>query len=482
MTQLDLQSLTQEWHSILDKDERNSFYDQEIFPVLLQVLIPREQKRYPEPYTHLILPVGLSPEPLIISILILRPEKVYFLYTKASGDYLDRIAKDTNLRISQISQDEISDTNVPEIYQKVKAIYEKWEKPERVAVDISGGKKSMVGGCALAGSFIGARLFYIDSKFNPEFKKPDPGSERLMILDNPYDVFGDLKLEQAKQLFKQIDYVGSQRILKELEQETSNPQLYHAHSLLCQAYSAWDDWNIDKALEVMNQTIEVIKRYARSDYNTPLNNQISYLQRQLFILEKLKEASNLISSSESELSVLTDYKLYLPMMGTLNAGAIRQEKRGKLDVSALLWYRLIELLSQQRLICYGLITSAPDYSCTKYNKSELLSKYKLVLPKIFGSKKDIRFISDLPDNISLIQGYMLLHVLEDPLVQGQNLRGINGNIEARNKGIFAHGFKPLSQKGYNDFKELAENLVMAFKNIDKTNQEIWDDCHFIATI
>ena len=79
MSELNLESLMQQWHSIKDRDERNRFYDEQVFPVLLQTVIPREQKRYPEPYTHLILPVGLSPEPLIISILILRPKKVYFL-------------------------------------------------------------------------------------------------------------------------------------------------------------------------------------------------------------------------------------------------------------------------------------------------------------------------------------------------------------------------------------------------------------------
>lgn len=482
MSELNLESLMQQWHSIKDRDERNRFYDEQVFPVLLQTVIPREQKRYPEPYTHLILPVGLSPEPLIISILILRPKKVYFLYTKDSEKYLDRIVKDTNLRISQISQDEINETNVPEIYKKVKAIYEKWEKPERVAVDITGGKKSMVGGCSLAGSVIGARIFYIDSKFNTEFKKPDPGSEKLMILDNPYDVFGDLKLERARELFTQLDFVGAQRLLKELEQETSNPELYQARSLLCQAYSTWDDWNITKAVEVMTQTIEMVKRYARGNENTPLNNQVIYLQQQLIIIEQLKQALDLIANSESELSVLTNHKLYLPMMGTLRAGAIRQEKRGKLDVAALLWYRLIELLSQQRLSSYGLKTSSPDYSCTKYDESELLSKYQSVSAKTSSSKKSSSTISELPNPISLIQGYTLLQALEDPLTQNQKLQEIRGKVEVRDHGIFAHGFKPLSQEKYDQFKGLAENLVTAFNNSDDRNKDIWDNCDFIANI
>jgi len=477
MTQFNLKSLTQKWQSIGDRDDRNHFYDKQIFPVLLNDLIPREQQKHPEPYTHLILPVGLSPEPLIISILILRPQKVHFLYTKDSEQYLDRIFKDTNLQFSQVSKDLINDTNVPEIYQKVKDIYEKWGKPERVAVDITGGKKSMVGGCALAGSLIGARLFYIDSEFfNSELKKPEPGSERLMILDNPYDVFGDLKLEQAKELFTQTDYVGAHRLLEDLERKTSTPQLYQARSLLCQSYSAWDDWNINKAVEFMTKTIEFIKRYAHSDQNTPLNNWITHLQRQLYILEKLKEALDSIGNINSEIRVLADYQLYLPMMGTLRAGATRQEKRGKLDVAALLWYRLIELLSQQRLSCYGLVTSAPDYSSMNYDSGSILIEYQEVI-------KGISENLDLPKkSIPLLEGYALLIALKDPLTKNQKLKEIMGKVEVRNHGIFAHGFKPISQEKYDKFKGLAEKIVIDFRNIDKNDQDIWDNCHFITNV
>lgn len=479
MSQFNLEALKQQWHSIQNRDERNRFYDEKVFPTVIEAVIPNEQKIHPESYSHLILPVGFSPEPLILSVLILRPEKVHFLYTKASQQYLDRIIKDTNLRISQVSQDEINDTNVPEIYQKVKAIYEQWGKPERVAVDISGGKKSMVGGCALAGSLIGAKLFYIDSKFNPEFKKPDPGTEKLMILDNPYDVFGDLKLEQAKNLFRQLDFVGTQRLLNELQIETSTPESYIAQALLCEAYSSWDDWKIELALEKMKQCVQIIERYFRLNRNTPLSYNLPRLREQLKILEKLKTALDLLTNNQSsELDVLTNPEFYLPMMATLRAGAIRQEQRGKLDVAALLWYRLIELFSQQRLSHYGLKTSKPDYSQCNQDETELLLEYKSVVSKV--SRKDD--VSSLPNPISLVQGYMLLQALKDVFTTNLNLQEILGKVKARDNGIFAHGFKPLSKDEYEKFKELAEKLVAFFQKSNEHNQNCWDDCQFIETL
>jgi hypothetical protein len=138
MSEVSLKQLSEQWKSI-DENTRERFYEEKLFPAIKNVVVAREQSNYPNPYTHLILPVGFSPEPLILSILILRPTKVYFLYTHDSGKYLDRIVSESGLMISQIDKDEILETNVPEIYQKVKAIYEKWGKPSRIAVDGSSG-------------------------------------------------------------------------------------------------------------------------------------------------------------------------------------------------------------------------------------------------------------------------------------------------------------------------------------------------------
>lgn len=480
MNEVEFKSLVQQWQSLKERNERDRFYEEKVFPLVMQSVVSRERLEHPQPYTHLILPVGLSPEPLILSIRILLPERIYLLYTKVSEQYLDRIVRDADLRISQVDKDEISDTNVPEIYQKVKAIYEKWGKPERVAVDISGGKKSMVGGCALAGSLIGARLFYVDSKFNREFGKPDPGSERLVILENPYDVFGDLELERAKELFAQKDFVGAQSLLEQLQQETSTPELYKALTLICEAYSGWDDWKIEHALEKMRQTVDTIKRYARLSSDTPLAHWLPRLQAQVHVLERLEEALRILDDkSRAELEVLAQPKLYLPMMATLRAGAIRQEQRGKLDVAALLWYRLIELLSQQRLSCYGLKTSSPEYALTGIDETELLSKYQAVSRTL---KVSTTGLLGLPRQISLIDGYILLKALDDPFVRKQDLQAIRGKVDARNKGIFAHGFKPLDQKSYNDFKDLAEKLLAAFRAVEPDQDFCWDDCLFVEAL
>ena len=479
-----LQSLTEQWRSIEDSNERERFYYAEVFPVVKEIVIPREQTRFTETFPHLIITVGLSPAPLILSIKILRPEKVYFIYTPGSGQFLDQIFSQAGLSISQVEKDEIEDTNIPDIYKKVNDMYIKWGQPDKIIVDISGGKKSMTGACALAAAMIGARLAYMDSHY--VYDKPQPGSEHLVILDNPYDVFGDLKFHRVEALFIQQDFVGAQRLLQELQEATSTPQLYEARALLCEAYAAWDDWQIESAITKLEEAIQKIKKYSALDRHTPLLGQQPRLQEQLYVLKNLKQAQDkMMQSHSSELEMLQERSLYGPMLGTLRAGALRQEQRGKYDVAILMWYRLIEFLNQQRLSKYGLRTSEPAYEQTILDRDELQRKYKEILKKIGKGKGKPHLASEetLPKNIDLICGYTLLKAIGDPLTNTTDLGEMVGKVNARNDSIFAHGFTPTDQKKYENFKNLALKLLNHFINLEETiTQDDLDICEFLPTL
>lgn len=484
-TESDLLNLAQEWQALADDTVRSRFYDEQVFPAVCAVVIPREQGNHPDPYTHLILPVGLQPEPLILSILILRPQHVYFLYTTDSEKYLDRIFRDSGLTLSQVKSDLIDETNVPDIYRKVKETYERWGRPKRVAVDISGGKKSMTGGCALAGAMIGAHLFYMDSRFETRLRKPVPGTEHLAVLNNPYDVFGDLEFERAQALFAKLDFVSASALLSDLQRKTSTPEQYEARALLCQAYAAWDDWRIPEAAGYLGRTLDTIRRYQRLTSDTALVGQLPFLETQYQILLRLQKALELnLVDAHQEAQLLTDPALYQPLVGTLRAGAVRQAKRGKLDVATLLWYRIIELLSQRRLSQYGLRTSAPDYSRASTSQEALLARYQQAYAENAGGKKNdtLQLPTALPEDLALLDGYLMLKALGDPFVQNLHIGKIRSSIQVRNRGIFAHGFKPLSEKDYTDFSNLAEQLLEAFKRAETTHADDWQNCAFIETL
>ena len=188
-----------EWKS-MDRstdDERNQaseFYDNKVFPFIKDVFLGKPENCRPEgkEYGGLILTVGLSPEPLILSICALKPTQLSLLYTQETEKFLQRIEKEAlAIGITAVSKHEIGGSDVVEIYEIVKKQYDDWEiHPDKLAVDITGGKTSMAAGAAMAGCVLGADIYYVDSgEFLPEFRKPAPGTEYLNLLANPYVVF-----------------------------------------------------------------------------------------------------------------------------------------------------------------------------------------------------------------------------------------------------------------------------------------------------
>ena len=486
MDRTTLDQLAEQWKAIDNSEERNQFYIDSVFPVVKEYVVLREQKKEFPRYDYLILSVGTSPGPIILSILTLQPTQVCFLYTTKSKEHLDRIIEEADLKISQVEMAEISEIRLQDIYQKIREVYEKWGKPDHIAVDPTGGTKAMVAGCTLAGNLIGADLVYVSSDYNGKLGQPNPGTEVLIKLDNPYDVFGDFEFAKAQALFRQLDYTGAKLILEDLERKTSTPDRYKPLTLLCSAYANWDDFEIEQALANLKESADLLHRSLRLKTNDKLVNDLAVIQQQIQVLDNLHIALKSFQQ-KNETEVLSNPELYLPLMGTLRACAIRQEKRGKRDVAALLWYRLLEILSQQRLSTYGLITEEPDYGNTKLQSLAidldlLLKKYSD--QNLGKSKKSgkVEISEVLPSPIDLIKGYKLLKALDDPLAISQNLSRIINQVQSRNNSIFAHGFKPLSEKSFEDFKGLVESLVETFQAIQPENQACWEESLFLEEI
>ena len=199
ISQTDFDTLVETWkNKDRSNDEKRAaasqFYDEEVFPGIKEVFLSKPENQPPEGkvYHGLILTVGLSPEPLILSIYALKPTQISLLYTQETAKFLSRIENEAKaIGSTATSRHKIGGSDVVEIYEKVKKQYEEWNiHPEHLAVDITGGKKSMVSGAAMAGAVLGADIYYVDSRrFLQEFRKPEPGSEYLNLLENPYVVF-----------------------------------------------------------------------------------------------------------------------------------------------------------------------------------------------------------------------------------------------------------------------------------------------------
>ena len=150
-TQSEFDKRVDEWKNMdrTTEDAQNAaltFYDKDVFPLVKEAFLNKPENRPNKKYYGLILPLGFSPEPLILSILAIEPERVGLIYTKQTMGLLGRIQDETRLELFQLKLQEIDGSTTLEVYQTIMKFYKEWERPANIAVDITGGKKSMVGG------------------------------------------------------------------------------------------------------------------------------------------------------------------------------------------------------------------------------------------------------------------------------------------------------------------------------------------------
>ena len=472
-----LNELFSEWRQ-MDRNSTHAlkaaltFYDEQIFPLVNKVFLSKPTNCPKKEYDALILTVGFSPEPLILSILAIKHKRVALLYTEETKKFLPRIQEETNSPLDRLATREIDGSSTVEVYETIMDLYTRWSKPTNIAVDITGGKKSMVGGAAMAGAALGADIYYVD---NTSFilGKPEPGTEYLSLLENPFTVFGDLEVDKARDLYRGHDYAGAQRIFVQLEAQVGDPSLatvYGAYRLLCATYEAWDNIDFEEGKNTISQLLNVLKQFR----SLSLNIYQSRLLNQKQALECLQAIAN-----DENLALSIDDGFHFAFM--LYHSALRRENQGKLDMACLLLYRLLEWIEQHRLAVYSINSSNPDYSKTGKCKNELLEKYESNRNRVY--KINNRNIKDLPSPIALIDGFLILEALDDDIVKDLNWPALRGQVEMRNKNIFAHGINKINRGNYERFKSTVEERFKKAQEIAQIDADAFHEQHkFIACL
>lgn len=464
------------------KEEAFNFYDKKVFPLVKKIFLSKQENRVKQEYDALILTVGMSPEPLILSIRATKPKRVGLLYTEQTEKYLPRIQTETNLTLDQLDKREIDGSDTIEMYKAIMELYTSWKKTEKIAVDITGGKKSMVSGAAMAGAVLGADIYYIDTdNYRQDLGKPEPGTERLNLLKNPYSVFGDLEVEKAKSLYKVHDYTSAKRIFQYLN-KVSDPiqeKVYGAYDYLCTAYEDWDNLDTGKACFVLDKLLDILKRNSTLDGLRELCNYQDTLKNQRNVLKHLQ-----IFIKKPQLALKSPDGFHFAF--TLYHNALRRETQGKLDMACLILYRLLEWIEQYCLDNYCINTKNPDYSKSGKTESELLSLYNKKRKEVFPKNadgSDTQDMPELPSKIGCVDGFLILGALENDIVDGLNWGDFRDKVDTRNQSIFAHGMKKIDFKDYGKFKVTVEERFKKAQEIAGIDANEFNKQHqFIASL
>lgn len=85
-------------------------------------------------------------------------------------------------------------------------------------------------------------------------------------------------------------------------------------------------------------------------------------------------------------------------------------------------------------------------------------------------------------SITLLNGYLLLAALNDPLLKYVKPIDIRHRLRARNQSILAHGFRQITEAEYRDFVEVVEQLLDQFFAIGQQSRSDWEALYRFVTV
>ncbi len=434
-----------------NRQEAERYYQEWIFPRVKEIVKERAVEDKIGNYKGLILTTGFSPEPLILTITALEPEKIFFLYTKDSERYLNRIVEESGLLPAQIDRALIDRSDGLDVYEKVKEKGAEWSF-DRMAIDITGGTKVMVSGVAVAGAFLkNVDLLYVDSKFGWLLKKSYPGSERIVRLGNPFDVFGDLEEKEGIQLFRGYNYAACERVFGKLSGLSRDPRQFKYELVLSQGYGAWDLFDFSKAYSKINEAIKTAKLYGIR-YDGKLAEQLEILK----ILRK--------SQGTDFFSLIKDNNFANHLVVDIFCNAERRFEQGRYDDAIIRLYRILELLAQHRLACSGI-----DTGNVSIKEPDVKKGFEDITEKIHGAKRGIS------EKIGLLDAYILLFILKDELIDEADVEELKERISVRNVLLIEHRDKLGTEKNYTKFRDYVRGWL--YKAVEIENFDELIDSH-----
>ena len=307
-------------------------------------------------------------------------------------------------------------------------------------------------------------------------------------------IFGDLEIDKAIALFGKYNFSGAKERLETLQETIPEPdmrQQLHFVYLLADAYDAWDALEFERAARGMAELYRQLKRDVRMHPDFLLADRIEQIRAQERMLQQLGSIPKLINQKKNE-DILKTKEIIVPLMFTMQMNALTREKQGKLDMATLLLYRLLEMIEQRRLSAYDLFVSEMQYEKMKINDKALPElKEMSASDRVEWLRNEVNRIKDqvfrnnrahyLPDPVSLMDGYIILAALRDPLFQVRKgdsmaiLKRMRSVVFLRNNSIFAHGLGPVSEGDYRKFRDFVVELFQHFCRIEKISYKIHNE-------
>lgn len=410
----------------------------------------------PDRVDLLISVTGFSPRTTILAFKVLRPRRLVVIPSESARGSINTIwrhvvGEEGGLEPADFVQRPCVPTDPLSIYDVVKQELDLLGREDDRAlsyIDITGGRKVMSATAALAAWQLDLGLCYLDGDWDPDMRQAIPGSDRMLLLDNPTSLFGEQEINAALHAFNGGAYEAARSRFSELAGRLAHPTDARFWGALSSLYRAWCDLD----LPALPDTIETVRR------------TLSPMERQL--------SATTAASVRAQLEFLELLAQRDPRSLTLSFNLLDDHYRhvGRHDFAALFSYRTIERCLIGRL-AHGRPTfdaEHPDYTLLTTDVDKLKDRYQRVRAAVDGPGK-----RQLPAVLSPFSVAALLQALDDPLARDAglstptDLRDLRRLARARHKSVLAHGEESVSAKISEDLNHKALQVLRAY----------WQLCH-----
>lgn len=182
------------------------FYFETLFP---EVLDSFEQRfsRILDRVDVLFSILGFTPEPILLTQRALRPEKHIIFYTDKGEEYEKTMSlyleKYSSVKYNLV---ELTTEKFDDIYETLKE--QMFLYPAKsYAIDITGGKKSMVASASIFGRDYNFNVLYVDfDDYDSDLRRPLPGTERLNLVYSPTNNLPEIfHTDINKNIIREVD-------------------------------------------------------------------------------------------------------------------------------------------------------------------------------------------------------------------------------------------------------------------------------------
>jgi hypothetical protein len=459
----EIEVLTEEWTQKLQNDVDGEsaaleFYCKEIMPRLLPVLVERFKSTHgQEPnYDGLISLLGFAPDTVILSTQFVKPETLVVIHTEETKKFLDTVLHYSGISVSAFHHESFTEDPYIDIYKALEAALKRFPRGANVAIELTGGKKTMSAALATAAGLLDIDLMYIDySEYMSKFRKPRPASTYIHLVGNPLklpvDLFSEVDIERAVNFFNIGKFDVSEILFHQSSQRMANPRAAEVCAELSRMYMLWNSFDFQEAFQLSSSLFEKTLRFY-DQISTILYFELEKLGKQINSLKALAEGCR-----ES-------------LLWNFFFTAERYQKNNQSDIAALLYYRTLESIFENslKIISNEFNTESPEYSLLTEDVQGLTNKFLEVRKSVF--KKDLEILSkELPYPISMCDSLCLLEALNHPIAEKISTGRVANIATIRNRSVYAHGIKPIDSSSVSAIQKLATDALNQYIEITESD-------------